>query len=153
MDLGLKGKSVLVTAASKGLGKASALEFAREGATVTIASRNLTELKRAAEEIEAATGQKITVVQMDVTREEDIARAVQTAAEAGGGLDVLVPMPAGLREERLTTLMMRAGFGLLNSICSARSASFVPACLICGRKGEEELSPSLLPRSNNRFKD
>ncbi|MGA9172681.1 MAG: SDR family oxidoreductase [Thermoactinomyces sp.] len=95
MDLGLKGKSVLVTAASKGLGKASALEFAREGATVTIASRNLTELKRAAEEIEAATGQKITVVQMDVTREEDIARAVQTAAEAGGGLDVLVTNAGG----------------------------------------------------------
>src|SRR5690348_15718038 len=88
MDLGLQGKSVLVTAASKGLGKASALEFAREGATVTIASRNLEELKKAAVEIEAATGNKPAVVQMDVTREADIAAAVQTAVETGGGLDV-----------------------------------------------------------------
>lgn len=95
MDLGLKGKSVLVTAASKGLGKASALEFAREGAKVTIASRNLEELKRAAGEIELATGQKVTVVQMDVTREEDIERAVKTAAEAGNGLDVLVTNAGG----------------------------------------------------------
>lgn len=95
MDLGLKGKSVLVTAASKGLGKASALEFAREGATVTIASRNLEELQKAAAEIEQATGQKVTVVQLDVTKEEDIAKAISTAVEAGGGLDVLVTNAGG----------------------------------------------------------
>ncbi len=45
MDLGLKGKSVIVTAASKGLGKASALEFAKEGAHVLISSRSKDELK------------------------------------------------------------------------------------------------------------
>lgn len=95
MDLGLKGKSVLVTAASKGLGKASALEFAREGATVTIASRSLEELQKAAADIEAATGQKVTVVQLDVTKEEDIQKAVQTAVEVGGGLDVLVTNAGG----------------------------------------------------------
>lgn len=95
MDLGLKGKSVLVTAASKGLGKASALAFANEGAAVTIASRNLEELKRAAADIEASSGQKVAVVQMDVTREEDIVHAVQTAVEAGGGLDVLVTNAGG----------------------------------------------------------
>lgn len=95
MDLGLKGKSVLVTAASKGLGKACALEFAKEGAIVTIASRNLEELNRAAADIEASTGQKVTVVRMDVTREEDIAHAVHTAIEAGSGLDVLVTNAGG----------------------------------------------------------
>lgn len=95
MDLGLKGKSVLVTAASKGLGKASALAFANEGAMVTIASRHLEELKRAAADIEASSGQKVTTVQMDVTREEDIAHAVRTAVEAGGGLDVLVTNAGG----------------------------------------------------------
>ncbi|WP_018132277.1 SDR family oxidoreductase [Effusibacillus pohliae] len=95
MDLGLKGKSVLVTAASKGLGKASALEFAREGAIVTIASRNLEELNKTAADIETATGQKVAVVQMDVTSERDIAKAVETAVEAGGGLDVLVTNAGG----------------------------------------------------------
>lgn len=95
MDLGLQGKSVLVTAASKGLGKASALEFAREGAIVTIASRNLQELETAAAEIKAATGQDVTVVQMDVTKEQDIQRAVETAVKAGGRLDVLVTNAGG----------------------------------------------------------
>ena len=46
MDLGLQGKSVIVTAASKGLGKAIAKEFAAEGAHVLISSRNEEELKK-----------------------------------------------------------------------------------------------------------
>jgi 3-oxoacyl-[acyl-carrier protein] reductase len=95
MELGLKGKSVLVTAASKGLGKASALEFAREGALVTIASRNLQELQKAAAEIEEATGQKVHIVQLDVTRAEEILHAVQEAAAYGNGLDVLVTNAGG----------------------------------------------------------
>ncbi|MDI3326914.1 MAG: SDR family oxidoreductase [Alicyclobacillaceae bacterium] len=95
MDLGLKGKSVLVAASSKGLGKASALEFAREGAVVTIASRSQAELKNAAAEIEAATGQKVNVVQLDVTKDSDISRAVKAAVQAGGGLDVLVTNAGG----------------------------------------------------------
>lgn len=95
MDLGLKEKSVLVTAASKGLGKASALEFAREGAIVTIASRNLEELNKTAAEIEAATGNKVTAVKMDVTRNDEIAGAVEAAVKAGGGLDVLVTNAGG----------------------------------------------------------
>jgi 3-oxoacyl-[acyl-carrier protein] reductase len=95
MDLALQGKSVLLTAASKGLGKASALEFAREGAIVTIASRDLAELQRAAAEIEAATGQKVTIIQADVTKETDVQKAVQAAVESGGGLDVLVTNAGG----------------------------------------------------------
>jgi 3-oxoacyl-[acyl-carrier protein] reductase len=90
MDLGLKGKSVLVTAGSRGLGKATALEYAREGATVTIASRNMDVLRAAAEEIESATGQRITYVQMDVTNESDIRNAIEAAVLSGGGLDVLI---------------------------------------------------------------
>ncbi|HLR70221.1 MAG TPA: SDR family NAD(P)-dependent oxidoreductase, partial [Pseudogracilibacillus sp.] len=46
MNLHLKDKSVVVTAASKGLGKATALEFARERASVLISSRNEEELRR-----------------------------------------------------------------------------------------------------------
>lgn len=95
MDLGLQGKSVLVTAASKGLGKASALEFAREGAKVTIASRNLDALKTAAAEIEEATGNSVQVVQLEVTDAAQIEHAVKAAAEFGGGLDVLVTNAGG----------------------------------------------------------
>jgi 3-oxoacyl-[acyl-carrier protein] reductase len=95
MDLGLKGKSVFVAAASKGLGKASALEFAREGARVTIASRNLRELEKAAAEIEAATGSKVHTTQLDVTDGKQISRAIEEAADFGGGLDVLVTNAGG----------------------------------------------------------
>ena len=58
MELNLKGKSVIVTAASKGLGKAIALEFAREGAHVLISSRNAESLRSTMDEIIEETGNK-----------------------------------------------------------------------------------------------
>ncbi|WAH38411.1 SDR family oxidoreductase [Alicyclobacillus dauci] len=90
MNLGLEQKSVLVTAASRGLGLASAQLFAAEGAKVTIASRNEESLQRAAQQIQTATGQSVNVVKLDVNRPEDIARAIESAEEFGDGLDVLV---------------------------------------------------------------
>ena len=48
MDLGLKGKGVIVTGASRGIGRAIALEFAREGANVAICARGGEALERAA---------------------------------------------------------------------------------------------------------
>lgn len=95
MNLGLEGKSVLVAAASKGLGLATALEYAQEGARVTIASRSLPQLEAARQKILAATGQEVAVAVMDVTSAEDITRAVRTAADYGGGLDVLVTNAGG----------------------------------------------------------
>ncbi|MEK4061376.1 MULTISPECIES: SDR family oxidoreductase [unclassified Paenibacillus] len=95
MDLGLNGKSVFVAAASKGLGLATALEFAREGAKVTISSRNRQQLLAARDKIEEATGQQVAILEMDVTSPEDIRRAVQAAAEEAGGLDVLVTNAGG----------------------------------------------------------
>src|SRR5690348_2762455 len=95
MHLGLTGKSVFVAAGSKGLGKASALEFAKEGARVTIASRNLEQLKQASDEIRTITGQEVSIVPMDVTNAEDIRSAIRTAAAENGGLDVLVTNAGG----------------------------------------------------------
>jgi 3-oxoacyl-[acyl-carrier protein] reductase len=95
MDLLLNNKSVLVTASSKGLGRATALEYAREGARVTIASRNLEHLEEAYEVIKQETGQSVNRVQLDVTNPADIAAAVSSAAAAGGGLDVLVTNAGG----------------------------------------------------------
>jgi 3-oxoacyl-[acyl-carrier protein] reductase len=95
MDLGLLGKSVFVAAASKGLGKACALEFVKEGARVTIASRNLDQLMQARDEIETVTGVKVTIVQMDVLNKDDIHNAIQNAVTEMGGLDVLVTNAGG----------------------------------------------------------
>jgi 3-oxoacyl-[acyl-carrier protein] reductase len=95
MELGLKDKSVLVIASSKGLGKASALEFAKEGAKVMLASRNLDELSLAANEIERETGNKPNVQVCDVTNAEDIKNLVKETAVLHGSVDVLVNNAGG----------------------------------------------------------
>ena len=95
MDLGLKGKVVLVTAASKGLGRASAMEFAREGARLLIASRNSEELEKTAEEIRQATGSEVRSCATDVTKREDIERLYAVLQETYGSLDVLVTNAGG----------------------------------------------------------
>ncbi len=69
MDLGIKGKSALVCAASKGLGKGCAISLAREGVNVTILARGREALEATADEIRKATGVKVTVVATDITTE------------------------------------------------------------------------------------
>ena len=95
MDLGLKGKVALVSAASKGLGKAAALALAAEGAHVAICARHETELRAAAEEIRSATGADVLAIPADVTRADDIQRFVDAAAEHFGRIDILVTNAGG----------------------------------------------------------
>lgn len=95
LDLGLKGKSVLVLAASKGLGKATAAAFAREEARVMLASRDADALARAAYEIEKQTGRKVPFTAADITRPEDIRRLVRETSERFGTIDVLVNNAGG----------------------------------------------------------
>ena len=71
MDLGLKDKVVLVTAASKGLGKATALEFAREGAKVAICARSDI-IESVAQEIAKETGSRVLGMHADLTQAADI---------------------------------------------------------------------------------
>ena len=95
MDLGLKGKSVLVMASSGGLGKAAALEFSREGARVMLFSRNEGELRAAQAEIREATGLEPAYTVGDITRAGDIAAAVGNAAEKFGPIFALVNNSGG----------------------------------------------------------
>src|SRR3990170_36199 len=76
MDLGIKGKSALVCAASKGLGKGCALALAREGVNLVITARGSEALEATAEEIRKATGAKVTAVAGDITTPEGRARAL-----------------------------------------------------------------------------
>jgi 3-oxoacyl-[acyl-carrier protein] reductase len=90
MDLGLKGRRALVTAASKGLGRASAEELIKEGAKVYIASRDATAIEDAAHAIHAA-GWSAT----DVSKPGEVEALVEAAVGKLGGLDILVVNAGG----------------------------------------------------------
>jgi 3-oxoacyl-[acyl-carrier protein] reductase len=97
MDLGLAGKKALVTAASRGLGRASALALGREGADVALASRSLPALEDIAGEIEAGGRARAFAVHMDLADAGSIASTVAATADRLGGIDILVangPGPA-----------------------------------------------------------
>ncbi len=96
LDLNLKGKSVVITAASKGLGKATALEFAKEGARVLLSSRSEDELQKAQKEIREISGNThVDYIVCDVTDPEQIKRLAQTAVEYNGTIDVLINNAGG----------------------------------------------------------
>src|SRR5882672_427952 len=90
MDLGLHGKRALVTGGSLGIGKAIALELAREGVDVAIVARTKDRLEAAARELETQTGRRVVPLVADVTSREQVERAVAQAAERLGGLHILV---------------------------------------------------------------
>jgi 3-oxoacyl-[acyl-carrier protein] reductase len=94
MDLGLKDKVALVTAASKGLGKATALQFAREEAKVALCARSDL-ADRAADDIRRETNAKMLAVRADVTQPADVERLIDATVERFGGLDILVTNAGG----------------------------------------------------------
>ena len=89
MNLGLTGKVALVTAASKGLGKATALQFAREGARVAMCARS-EEIDNAALEITEETGAEVLAKRADVTEQGDIDTLVKATLEKFDKIDILI---------------------------------------------------------------
>ncbi len=85
----LAGKRALVTGASSGIGRATAIAFAREGGRVGIAARREAELNEVAALI-AAQGGEALVLPTDVIQEEQVAGAVARLVETWGGLDIVV---------------------------------------------------------------
>ncbi len=94
MDLGIAGKVALVTASSKGLGRASAEALAAEGVKVVICARSKRDLDEAAETIRAAGGDVQAVV-ADVTEPATPARLVDETRRRYGRLDIVVPNAGG----------------------------------------------------------
>ena len=95
MDLGLKNKVALVTAASRGLGRAVAEELAAEGASVIICSRRQETIERVANEIAEVTGATVLGFAADVSNADDVARLVGSALERFGRIDILVTNAGG----------------------------------------------------------
>ncbi|MEA2461295.1 MAG: 3-oxoacyl-[acyl-carrier protein] reductase [Actinomycetota bacterium] len=94
MDLGLRGRTALVTASSKGLGKGSALAFAEEGANVVICARGVEALRDAEREI-AALGVDVLAIEADVTEPSAPRSLVDRTLEAFGGIDIVVANAGG----------------------------------------------------------
>jgi 3-oxoacyl-[acyl-carrier protein] reductase len=89
MDLQLKGKVALVAAASKGLGKATALALAQEGAHLAICARSEA-LEQTAEHIRSETGAQVLAVRTDLTVREQVEALVQQSLDRYGQIDVLI---------------------------------------------------------------
>ncbi|WP_119256862.1 L-iditol 2-dehydrogenase [Shinella zoogloeoides] len=82
----LEGKSALITGSARGIGRAFAEAYVREGARVAIADINIERAEATAKEI----GPAAYAIQMDVTRQESIDAAIGTCVKEAGGLDILV---------------------------------------------------------------
>ena len=95
MDLGLSNKVALVTAASRGLGRAVAEELAAEGASLIICSRQTDTIDRVATEIKNAGGVEVLGLAADVANPEHVARLVRSGIERFGRIDVLVTNAGG----------------------------------------------------------
>ncbi|MGE5524349.1 MAG: SDR family oxidoreductase [Rhodospirillaceae bacterium] len=89
MDLGLKGKVAVVTGGTEGIGRATALKLAQEGASVAICARRKEPLDRVAGEI-SRTGAPVLAVAADMSKSADIERFMQAVVDRFGRIDILV---------------------------------------------------------------
>jgi 3-oxoacyl-[acyl-carrier protein] reductase len=90
MDLGLNGKTALVTGGSEGIGRGIALGLAREGVDVAICARRPGPLEAAAAEIARQTNRKIVAIPADLTRDADAKNFIEQGHRALGRVDIMV---------------------------------------------------------------
>jgi 3-oxoacyl-[acyl-carrier protein] reductase len=127
MDLGLEGRTAIVTGASQGIGREIALGLAREGVDLVICARRRGPLEAVAREA-AALGRTVEVVSADVSTGEGVQATVKAARDRFGGVDILINnagkgSPVALRD--LTEDDWRASFDL-NFMSAVR---FAHACV------------------------
>ncbi len=160
MDLGLSGKVALITGGSFGLGRATAHRLASEGAAVAILARGADDLRRAADDIGAATGAEVVPVVADVSRREEVERAAAEARQSLGAIDIVVSN-AGTGNARgfedMSDQLLSDDFGLkvYGAVNSVRAA--LPdlkarrgAVVIITTPGGKAPGPGSLPTSVSR---
>ena len=117
----LKGKTIFITGASRGIGKAIALRAARDGANIVIAAKTAEPhpklegtIYTAADEIEKAGGKALPLV-MDVRSEENVADALAKTSETFGGIDILINNASAINLSNTEKLEMKR-YDLMNTV-------------------------------------
>jgi 3-oxoacyl-[acyl-carrier protein] reductase len=103
MDLGIKGKTAVVTGASTGIGRGIALALAAEGVKLAVAARRRNLLEELAREIVAQGGVQPVIVECDLMRDDAPAAIAGAALEGLGSVDILVNNAGGSRKFSLDT--------------------------------------------------
>ncbi len=129
MDLGLAGKKVLVCAASKGLGKASALALAKEGVELFVCSRSLESLDEVIQNAKALTSYPVHAAACDLTCSDSRQSLIETVQKEMGSVDVLVhnvggPPPTTTEETSLE--QWESGFYRLFMSVAHLNQAFLP---------------------------
>ncbi len=151
--MSFKNKTVFITGASRGIGKAIALRLAKEGAHIVIAAKSTVENPKlggtifsAAKEIEEAGG-KALAVQCDIRFEEQIKNAVEKAVETFGGIDILINNASAISLTPVEQTEQKA-FGLMYDI-NVKGTFFVSkACIQFLKKGNNPHILNLSPPIN-----
>lgn len=97
MELGLRGRRALITGASKGIGKAIALELAREGVAVALTARSAADLETTRNEIASTCAVDVTTFPLDLSD----SKSVEVLGRACGGVDILVNNAGAIPRGRL----------------------------------------------------
>jgi NAD(P)-dependent dehydrogenase (short-subunit alcohol dehydrogenase family) len=148
-----KNRTVLITGATRGIGKAIAIKLAKEGANIIIAAKSVTEDPRlggtiysAAAEVEAAGG-KCLAVQVDIRFEDQIEAAVAKAAETFGGIDIVINNASAIQLTG-TEQTESKKFDLIHSINVRGTFLVVKHCLPYLKKGNNPHILTLSPPIN-----
>src|SRR3954466_1493159 len=108
MDLGIRGKVALVSASSKGLGRAIAEELAAEGANLVLCARGADALRQTADAIRKSAGVTVVEVAADVSEQAGIDSVAQAALDKFGEVDILVTNSGGPPSGSVASLPPRA---------------------------------------------